>query len=243
MPPVISWRSICRSSPDAKMAVRFVRAAGSPGCTTTNESRWVTRQHDWSATKTCTRFHGPRHDALGRRAPAGGDLPAAAAVARLPAVRRAHQPTRRGVGGVARALPGRGLQGDGRSRHPRPLLPRQRRGLDPGARPRAGNPWEGNYSSWLAQKQHRLDRKAKQETRRRRTLERELEWIAMSLRARQANIPPGPRLRDVVVEATELIRGYRDRVLIQGAVVHAAAGGYRPRRGPERIRGERRSSS
>ena len=106
----------------------------------------------------------------------------------------------------------------------------------------AGIPWEGNYSSWLAQKQQRLDREAKQETRRRRTLERELEWIAMSPRARQAKgkarlnayermlnedvaqkietveiyVPPGPRLGDVVVEATDVIKGYGDRALIGG---------------------------
>ena len=106
----------------------------------------------------------------------------------------------------------------------------------------AGIPWEGNYSSWLAQKQQRLDLEAKHETRRRRTLERELEWIAMSPRARQAKgkarlnayermlnedaaqkidkveiyVPPGPRLGDVVVEATDLIKGYGDRALIGG---------------------------
>ncbi len=102
----------------------------------------------------------------------------------------------------------------------------------------AGIPWEGNYSSWLAQKQQRLDVEAK----RRRTLQRELEWIAMSPRARQAKgkarlnayerllaedaaqkidsveiyVPPGPRLGDVVVEATDLIKGYGDRALIGG---------------------------
>ena len=105
-----------------------------------------------------------------------------------------------------------------------------------------GIPWEGNYSSWLAQKQQRLDVEAKHEARRRRTLQRELEWIAMSPRARQAKgkarlnayerllaedaaqkidsveiyVPPGPRLGDVVVEATDLIKGYGDRALIGG---------------------------
>ena len=106
----------------------------------------------------------------------------------------------------------------------------------------AGIPWEGNYSSWLAQKQQRLDVEAKHETKRRRTLQRELEWIAMSPRARQAKgkarlnayerllaedtaqkadsveiyVPPGPRLGDVVVEAADLIKGYGDRALIGG---------------------------
>ena len=106
----------------------------------------------------------------------------------------------------------------------------------------AGIPWEGNYSSWLAQKQQRFDVEAKQEAKRRRTLQRELEWIAMSPRARQAKgkarlnayerllaedsaqkidlveiyVPPGPRLGDVVVEATDVIKGYGDRALIGG---------------------------
>ena len=106
----------------------------------------------------------------------------------------------------------------------------------------AGIPWEGNYSSWLAQKQQRLNVEAKHEAKRRRTLQRELEWIAMSPRARQAKgkarlnayerllaedaaqkidaveiyVPPGPRLGDVVLEATDLIKGYGDRALIGG---------------------------
>ena len=105
----------------------------------------------------------------------------------------------------------------------------------------AGIPWEGNYSSWLDQKQRRLDVEQKQETRRRRTLARELEWIRMSPRARQAKgkarlnayeellnqdaaeriesaqiyIPPGPRLGDVVVEARNLRKSYDDACLIQ----------------------------
>ena len=105
----------------------------------------------------------------------------------------------------------------------------------------AGIPWEGNYSSWLEQKERRLDVEQKQETRRRRTLARELEWIRMSPRARQAKgkarlnayeellsqdaaeriesaqiyIPPGPRLGDVVVEARNLRKSYGDTCLIQ----------------------------
>ena len=103
-----------------------------------------------------------------------------------------------------------------------------------------GIPWEGNYSSWLDQKQKRLEVEATQEAKRRRTLQRELEWIHMSPRARQAKgkarlsayerlltedptqriesaeiyIPPGPRLGNVVVEADALRKGYGDRVLI-----------------------------
>ena len=103
-----------------------------------------------------------------------------------------------------------------------------------------GIPWEGNYSSWLEQKQNRLAQEEKAETRKQRTLERELEWIRMSPRARQAKgkarlnayeellredasqkietaeiyIAPGPRLGDVVVEARHLRKGYGDNLLI-----------------------------
>jgi len=106
----------------------------------------------------------------------------------------------------------------------------------------AGIPWEGNYSSWLEQKQTRLELEEKQESRRRRTLAHELEWIRMSPRARQAKgkarltayetllaqetaqqidaveiyIAPGPRLGDLVVEARGLTKGYGDNLLIDG---------------------------
>ena len=105
-----------------------------------------------------------------------------------------------------------------------------------------GIPWEGNYSSWLDQKQQRLKLEEKAESKRQRTLERELEWIRMSPRARQAKgkarlnayedllredsaqkidtveifIPPGPRLGDNVVEARGLKKGYGDNLLIDG---------------------------
>ena len=103
-----------------------------------------------------------------------------------------------------------------------------------------GIPWEGNYSSWLEQKQDRLKQEEKAETKRQRTLERELEWIRMSPRARQAKgkarlsayedllreettqkietaeiyIAPGPRLGDVVVEARGVKKGYGDTLLM-----------------------------
>src|SRR5256712_10897574 len=103
-----------------------------------------------------------------------------------------------------------------------------------------GVPWEGNYSSWLEQKGQRLEQEEKADLARRRTLEREVEWVRMAPRARQAKskarlqayeallnepfetraaaleiaIPPGPRLGDVVVEADHLSKGYGDRVLI-----------------------------
>jgi ATP-binding cassette ChvD family protein len=106
----------------------------------------------------------------------------------------------------------------------------------------AGIPWEGNYSSWLEQKDRRLTQEEKEASARRRTLERELEWIRMAPRARQAkgkarisryeellaeeqaatmrddkreiSIPPGPRLGDVVIEARGLRKGYGDTLLM-----------------------------
>jgi ATP-binding cassette ChvD family protein len=103
-----------------------------------------------------------------------------------------------------------------------------------------GIPWEGNYSSWLEQKKNRLAREEKSASARQRTLERELEWVRMAPRARQAkskarlkayesllnqsvderseieqiHIPPGPRLGEVVVEADGLTKGYGDKLLI-----------------------------
>src|SRR5687767_3953953 len=114
-----------------------------------------------------------------------------------------------------------------------------------------GIPWEGNYSSWLEQKQNRLAQEEKAETKRQRTLERELEWIRMSPRARQAigkarlnayedllredtsqkvesaeiYIAPGPRLGDIVVEARNLRKGYGDNLLIDGLSFTLPRGG------------------
>jgi ATP-binding cassette ChvD family protein len=105
----------------------------------------------------------------------------------------------------------------------------------------AGIPWEGNYSSWLEQKQNRLAQEEKASAQRQRTLQRELEWVRMAPRARQAKskarlgryeellregqqrvpetveiyIPPGPRLGDIVIEADGLTKGYDDRLLIE----------------------------
>jgi ATP-binding cassette ChvD family protein len=104
-----------------------------------------------------------------------------------------------------------------------------------------GIPWKGNYSSWLEQKKNRLALEEKADARRQKTLERELEWIRMSPKARQAKgkarvsayekllsqetekrreeleiyIPPGPRLGDVVIEAQNLTKRYGDRVLYE----------------------------
>jgi len=116
-----------------------------------------------------------------------------------------------------------------------------------------GIPWKGNYSSWLDQKRKRLELEEKTVSARARTLERELEWIKMSPRARQAkgkarlnayeqlldeqsqqtqrdrvveiNIPPGPRLGDIVVEADHLYKGYGDRLLIEDLEFKLPRGG------------------
>ncbi len=105
-----------------------------------------------------------------------------------------------------------------------------------------GIPWEGNYSSWLEQKERRLALEEKQESTRRRTLARELEWVRMSPRARQAKskarlqaydalvadetaareagaeilIPPAPRLGEEVVIARDVAKGFDDRLLFDG---------------------------
>lgn len=105
-----------------------------------------------------------------------------------------------------------------------------------------GIPFEGNYSAWLEQKEHRLAQSSRSDAKRRRTLERELEWVRMAPKARQAKgkarlaayerllaesdgaatgpdeleiyIPPGDRLGDVVIEVDHLAKGYDDRLLI-----------------------------
>jgi ATP-binding cassette ChvD family protein len=104
-----------------------------------------------------------------------------------------------------------------------------------------GIPWQGNYTSWLDQKRTRLAQEEKSESARQKTLERELEWVRMAPRARQAKgkarlaayekmlaeegrekvesieiyIPPGPRLGNVVIEADRLCKGYADNLLIE----------------------------
>ncbi len=104
-----------------------------------------------------------------------------------------------------------------------------------------GIPWKGNYSSWLEQKSERLRKEEKTESNRQKTLQRELEWIRMSPKARHAKgqarinsyekmlgqdsaesesnmeifIPPGPRLGSIVVEAKDVAKGYDDRLLYE----------------------------
>ncbi len=114
-----------------------------------------------------------------------------------------------------------------------------------------GIPWEGNYSSWLEQKQQRLDREEKTSQARQKSLQRELEWVRMAPRARQAKskarisayeqmasqgyeerldefeiqIPPGNHLGDLVVEATRLNKRYDDIMLIENLSFRLPAGG------------------
>jgi sulfate-transporting ATPase len=116
-----------------------------------------------------------------------------------------------------------------------------------------GIPWEGNYSSWLDQKQNRLAQEEKEQSARQRTLKRELEWVRMAPRARQAKskarithyedllkedqaveqrqgaaqitIPPGPRLGDLVIEAKGLRKGYGDALLMDGVDFTLPKGG------------------
>ena len=115
----------------------------------------------------------------------------------------------------------------------------------------SGIPWKGNYSSWLDQKQQRLAQEEKSETKRQKTLQRELDWIRMSPRARQSKgkarlnayeellnadtaqkidtveiyIPPGPRLGDVVVEARGIRKAYGDVLLMDDLTFTLPRGG------------------
>ncbi|HTS94818.1 MAG TPA: energy-dependent translational throttle protein EttA [Stellaceae bacterium] len=114
-----------------------------------------------------------------------------------------------------------------------------------------GIPYEGNYSGWLEQKQKRLEQEGRQELARQRTLERELEWVRQSPRARQAKskarvqayealvaqstekapetaqivLPPGPRLGDLVIDAEHVTKAYGDRLLIEDLSFRLPPGG------------------
>ena len=125
-----------------------------------------------------------------------------------------------------------------------------------------GIPYQGNYTGWLEQKQARLAQEEKTESKRQRTLQRELDWIRMSPRARQAKgkarlnayeqllaedtgekldrveiyIPPGPRLGDIVVEARGRQEGLRRQPAVRRPDLHAAARRHRRRDRPQRRR-------
>ncbi|MCA9755275.1 MAG: energy-dependent translational throttle protein EttA [Candidatus Eisenbacteria bacterium] len=114
-----------------------------------------------------------------------------------------------------------------------------------------GIPWEGNYSSWLEQKEERLRQEEKSESKRQRTLKRELEWIRMSPKARHAKgkaritqyeqllsqeaekrqetaeivLPPAPRLGDLVVEAKHVKKGFDDKLLVEDLNFQLPKGG------------------
>src|ERR671919_918408 len=114
-----------------------------------------------------------------------------------------------------------------------------------------GIPWQGNYTSWLEQKQERLRREEKSETERQKTLQRELEWIRMSPKARHAkgkarinsyedllrqdtekrredleiHIPAGPRLGNVVIEADHVNKGYGENLLVDDMTFALPPGG------------------
>jgi ATP-binding cassette ChvD family protein len=114
-----------------------------------------------------------------------------------------------------------------------------------------GIPYQGNYTGWLEQKQKRLEQEGKQEEARQRTLERELDWVKQSPRARQAKskarlaaydqlvaqsrekvpetvqivLPPGPRLGDVVIDAEHIAKAYGDRLLIEDLSFRLPPGG------------------
>jgi energy-dependent translational throttle protein EttA len=114
-----------------------------------------------------------------------------------------------------------------------------------------GIPWQGNYSSWLEQKEKRLSQEEKTETERQKTLKRELEWIRMSPKGRHAKgkariasyeemlseesekrgrdleifIPPGPRLGGIVVEASNVNKGYGENLLMEGMEFRLPPGG------------------
>ncbi|MDP3016593.1 MAG: energy-dependent translational throttle protein EttA, partial [Deltaproteobacteria bacterium] len=114
-----------------------------------------------------------------------------------------------------------------------------------------GIPWKGNYSSWLEQKENRLRLEEKTESERRKTLQRELDWIRMSPKGRHAKpkariasyeallgqegekiakdleiyIPPGPRLGDVVIESRNITKSYGDRILMENLSFSLPPGG------------------
>jgi len=114
-----------------------------------------------------------------------------------------------------------------------------------------GIPWKGNYTSWLEQKQNRLQQEEKQETERQKTLQRELEWIRMTPKGRHAKskarissyeslleqqsesrikdleiyIPPGPRLGNLVIEADKVTKAYGDSILVEGMTFSLPRGG------------------
>ena len=166
----------------------------------------------------------------------------------LPA-RRADQSPGCGIGRVAGASLGR-IPGNDRGHHPRPVLPGQRGAVDPGTRPRTGHSLGGQLHFLLEQKSERLRVEEKGESARQKTLERELEWVRMSPRARQAKgkarmsayeelldrdereqarsaeilIPKGPRLGRTVINTSGVRKAFGDQLLVDDLSFDVPAG-------------------
>ena len=197
---------------------------------------------------------------LRRRAAARRPLQDPARAARHPAARRADQPPRRRERRLARTAP-QEYPGHRRRRHPRPLLPRQRRRLDPRARPRArASPGRGTTRPGWSRSRSGSPSRRSRRARRRKTLARELEWVRMAPRARVAKnrarlqryeqlasqeadrrdeaivlqIPPGPHLGDLVVEAEDVAQGVRRPAPVRGHELPPPARRDRRRHRPQR---------
>ena len=180
-------------------------------------------------------------NALGRREASRRAVPGAARAARHAAARRADEPSRRRERRVARAV-SRGVSGNRRRDHARSLLPRQRREVDSRARSRRGHSVRGQLQRVArAEARASRSRKRRRESARQRTLQRELEWVRMAPRARQAKskariqkyeelgasdtvekvsqneiiIPPPPRLGNDVVIAKDVKKSVRRQAAVR----------------------------
>ena len=143
--------------------------------------------------------------------------------ARPAAARRADQPSRRRVGRLARAVPA-GLPGHRRGHHPRPLLPRQRGPVDPRARPRA-RAFRSRATTRAGSSRSRPGsaQEEKQASARQRTLERELEWVRMAPKARQAKGRARLAAYEKLLADAEADQGRGDRLEIAIPPGHASA--------------------
>ena len=234
-----SWpRTTPTRPPTSSRACRSRSTPPTPGTSTRCSTRRWTRCAARPATPTSRRC--PAASAAAWRS---GRLLLSAA--RPAAARRAHEPPRRRVGGLARAPPGR-VQGHDRRGHPRSLLPRQRRRLDPRARPRPRHPVQGQLLE-LARAEAGAPggRRRSRSRARQRTIARELEWVRENPKGRrkkakarlnnyerllaeernvkldqvQIHIPPGQRLGDIVIEAVGAAQGLRRPAADRGPLV------------------------
>ena len=211
------------------------------------------------------------HDrtALGRREAPRRAVPAAAVETRHAAARRADEPSRRRERRVARAVPA-ALPRHRRRGDARPLLPRQRRGVDPRARPRPRHPVEGQLQLLARSEAGAARRRKKRRSRRgSKALKRELEWVRSGAKARQSKsksriarfeelssyeyqrrnetqeifIPVAERLGDQVIEFDGVRKAYGDRLLMDDVDVHDPGRRDRRHHRPERRRQDRRCSA